>query len=499
MLLRNDLLHYAEDGGRTVRVLWIHPQSVGAAIIDVLDEKALPTIVRVDALIDDLKPNGRAQLLKPDPYFVLAIESALPEKHKAIRDRAWKMIDGLVSQEPDIYLPNKRGRLLKDVMKENRITLKTLYRYLRRYWQRGQTPNTLLPDYANSGGKGKARIPTQTKRGRPRIYGVSPGININADERRIFSVAISRYYAQKGSKFTLDGAYDEMIRTFFCERVVDPETGQVIHRRDVTSDQNGPPSRGQFRYWYEKEHDTLAIKRRRVGAKVYDKDMRGLLGTSAAETWGPGARFQIDATLADVYLVSRLKRDRIIGRPVLYVVIDVFSRMIVGIYVGLEGPSWVGAMMALANTAADKVAFCRRFGREIEMEDWPCHHLPAVLLGDRGEIEGHYVETLAKNYHVNIENAASFRADWKGVVEQRFRLLPAKFKPFVPGYIQCDFRQRGGRDYRLDAVLDLDQFTRIIIDCVLHYNNQHELEGYDKTQDMAADDVAPVAIEVGCQ
>lgn len=99
--------------------------------------------------------------------------------------------------------------------------------------------------------------------------------------------------------------------------------------------------------------------------------MRGLLSTSAAETWGPGARYQIDATLADVYLVSRLKRDRI-GRPVLYIVIDVFSRMIVGIYVGLEGPSWVGAMMALANTAADKVAYCRQFGREIELEDWPC-------------------------------------------------------------------------------------------------------------------------------
>jgi hypothetical protein len=181
---------------------------------------------------------------------------------------------------------------------------------------------------------------------------------------------------------------------------------------------------------------------------------------------------------------------------VLYVVIDVFSRMIVGLYIGLEGPSWVGAMMALANTAADKVAFCRQFGRQIEPEDWPCHHLPATLLGDRGEIESRLIETLANNYRVTIENAAPYRADWKGIVEQRFRLLSAKFKPYVPGYVQSDFRERGGKDYRLDAVLDLQQFTRIVIDCALDYNNHHELKGYDKTQDMLADDVPAIPVDL---
>ena len=38
-------------------------------------------------------------------------------------------------------------------------------------------------------------------------------------------------------------------------------------------------------------------------------------------------------------------------------------------------PSWVGAMMALANTASDKQAFCKKFGHSIEPEEWPCHHL----------------------------------------------------------------------------------------------------------------------------
>src|SRR5699024_11939342 len=71
------------------------------------------------------------------------------------------------------------------------------------------------------------------------------------------------------------------------------------------------------------------------------------LGNSKSETNGPGTRFQIDATIADIYLVSSLDVNKVIGRPVIYAVLDVYSRIITGLYVGLEGPSWIGAMMAL--------------------------------------------------------------------------------------------------------------------------------------------------------
>ena len=146
--------------------------------------------------------------------------------------------------------------------------------------------------------------------------------------------------------------------------------------------------------------------------------------------------------------------------------------------------------------ASDKQAFCMQSGREIEVEDWPCHHLPATILGDRGEIEGRMIETLINNFNVTVESAAAYRADWKGIVEQRFRLIPAKFKPYVPGYIDVDYRARGGKDYRLDAVLDLDQFTQIVIECVLYYNNHHELKRYDKDRDLAADNIPTVPIDL---
>lgn len=97
----------------------------------------------------------------------------------------------------------------------------------------------------------------------------------------------------------------------------------------------------------------------RKSAKEFESKHRPILSDSKSETNGPGTRFQIDATIADIYLVSSLDVNKVIGRPVIYAVIDVYSRIVTGLYVGLEGPSWVGAMMALDNMVADKVNFCK--------------------------------------------------------------------------------------------------------------------------------------------
>lgn len=495
MLLPNDLIEYSEPNARTIRILWLNPSNPGAFIIDIHAHDAVPEFIQLQELQSDLQLEC-SRLLTSDPYQTFAEETLLPQKRKDRRDQAWKIIKHMVCDEPKIYYPKHRAKLVADCVSAGLATRVTIYLYLRRYWQRGQTPNALIPDYAKSGGKGKVRIANpKIKRGRPRKFGSLPGVNIDDEIRKIFRVAVVRYYMTQ-NKFTLQGAYDQMIKDFFCDRTIDPDTGCVVHSASEDISDTGFPSFGQFNYWLEQDHDRLHIKRERLRPRIYDKDLRGLLGTSTAEVWGPGARYQIDATIADVYLVSRIDRNKIIGRPVLYFVIDVFSRMIVGMYVGLEGPSWVGAMMALANTTSDKQAFCMQNGRKIEAADWPCHHLPATILGDRGEIEGRMIETLINNFNVTVENAAAYRADWKGIVEQRFNLIPAKFKPYVPGYIDVDYRARGGKDYRLDAVLDLDQFTRIIIECVLYYNNNHELKNYDKDRDLAADNLPMVPIEL---
>lgn len=505
MLKVGDVLDLSPGLNKLVRVVWVTADGTSVAIYPLDADLAFPELVQAEPLETRLR--SREMALVKDPFMAVVMEDKLKETHKNRRDRAWKLIKPLVAQAPYIFSADRRGTLISDAVENarkgndpnlKRVTVAQVYLYLRRYWQRGMTANALLPDYEKSGGRGKTRQAGEKKRGRPRRFGKQKGTNVTPDMRKVFSVAYDRYYAsQVHGKYSLRGAYNKMISEFYSVKGTDAETGQILHfRKEEIEEQGGIPSFEQFQYWSNKDHLRLEIKRKRMGAKLYDKDLRGLLGTSNAEVIGPGSRYQIDATIADVYLVSQLDPNLIIGRPVLYVVIDVFSRLIVGIYVGLEGPSWVSAMMALANTAMDKVEYCAQFGITIQPEDWPAHFLPGTFLGDRGEIESEKIDTLINNFNVSVENTSSYRADWKGIVESRFRLLPAKFKAYTPGYIDVDYRQRGGTDYRLDAVLNLDDFTKVIINCVLHYNNSHEITTYDYDRDVKADGVPAIPCDL---
>ena len=211
---------------------------------------------------------------------------------------------------------------------------------------------------------------------------------------------------------------------------------------------------------------------------------------------GPGSQYQIDATVGDIYLVSQFDRSNIIGRPVMYFVIDAFSRMVTGMYVGLEGPSWVGAMMAIANAASDKTAYCHEYGINITGEEWPCHHIPSAILGDRGEMESRNADNLVSMLGIRVENTPPYRADLKGIIEQHFRTINTNATIMLPGRVKPDMAERGGKDYRLDAKLDIRQFTAVIIKCVLYYNNSHYMDSFEKSRQMMEAGVEAVPVKL---
>ncbi len=490
MININDLLEYRAKG-QIERVLWIDELGRLVYVIDVHAKDAWPELktfneIRAGIEIGEIAVGAR------DPYAVPVDEAALGEKHKRMREEAWRRIASLVAEEPAVYRREGRGPLVQQATEEYGVTHQTLYRHLRRYWQRGKTPNALLPDYGNSGAPGKERKAADRKRGRPRKYGNSRGVNVDPEMRKLFRVAIENYYLNK-QEISFQAVYQMMIWKFFTEGVYYDAYGNAHER---IRNEDALPTLAQFRYWYKKEFDSERALAARKGRKVYEKDYRAVLGCSTAETFGPGSRYQIDATIADVYLVSRYDRSKIVGRPVVYAVIDVFSRMVTGLYVGFEGPSWVSAMMALVSACVDKTAFCREYGIDIADTDWPCRGLPETILGNRGEMEAAAVETLINAFGIRVENTPPHRADWKGIVERRFRTIQTQFKPYAPGYIATDFRQRGTRDYRLDATLDIYEFTQLIIYCALYHNNSHWLSRYDKDEFLVTDDVPPIPVEL---
>lgn len=483
MISPNDL--YCQDDDQ-FRILWTDEKGDLIACIAVADDKGVPELMAFSEL-QSLIAEGLVTKAEGDPYKEWPLESSLSDSLKNKRDKNWLMIESLVRSEPEIFFPEDRIKLLREKSKETGAVLATLYKFLRRYWQRGLCKNALLPDYRNCGSKGQPKKAGEVKRGRPSIDPDKiKGLNIDEEAQENIKISLKRHYLNQ-KRASLAFAHRQLLKDFYSD--LNHETGKLELRAEY-------PLLATYRHWAGRLIDLKEKKQKRLGATNYEKDHRPILSTSNMQVLGPGSRYQIDATIGDIYLVSRLRRNQIVGRPTIYLVSDVFSRMIVGMYVGLENPSWVGAMSAIANTASDKVAYCEQYGIEISHENWPCIYLPSVILGDRAELLSLDSNRLVTELGLTVENSAPYRADWKGIIERRFKTIQMDFQPYVDGYVHKDFKTRTGRDYRLDAKWDLQQFTRIMIMLVIKHNTTHRIRGYDFDQDMVQDDLPAIALDL---
>lgn len=380
--------------------------------------------------------------------------------------KRWKVVRLLMGDDDGeglLYKKQRRARI-KAVAEAENLPRSTLENLLMRHWQRGMTKEALRPDYANSGGPGKVRSRRPgVKIGRPRS--ISPGIGASVDDKMRAHLTIAADYYLSSKKISQKWALNHIIGLFYRKPEARPGDEHEL--------EDGRPTLRQLSHFLKTNYSHSHRFRARNGQKKFDLTARGLGGSGEQNTHGPGDMFQVDATIADVYLVSKLDRSRIVGRPTVYFVIDVWSRLITGLYVGYEGPSWIGAMMALVNMVTPKVEYCAQYGISINEDEWPSHHAPKILLADKGELASCPLgDRIVDELNIQIENASPGRADLKAIVERRFGIIQPRFGPFVPGYVEKDHGERGVRDYRLDAKLTLQEFTEIMILAVLEHNGE---------------------------
>ncbi|WP_071396590.1 Mu transposase C-terminal domain-containing protein [Bacillus tuaregi] len=489
MIYINQVFQYVKDSIR-IRVVEIEESHV--FIVDIDAHTSMPKKELYATLTTEIEQ--KELLVIADPFARIVVDSDLTDVQIQKREDDWETIQKYCLQHMGQLL-QKRGRetKIKEIAEGLNVTPTKVKKLLSRYWQRGMTKNAMLPDYANSGGKGKSKVLTNAKVGRPRRVNINgdyqTGINITDEVKLQFELSINKYY-RKTNNYSLKEVYHFILRDFYSDRY--KEKSEMKYR---VWEANRIPSYHQFYYWFKKFEDPKKDIQFRKSTKEYELKHRPILSDSKSETNGPGTRFQIDATIADIYLVSSLDVNKVIGRPVIYAVLDVYSRIITGLYVGLEGPSWIGAMMALDNMVADKVEFCKQYGIDITPEQWPTHHLPEIIIADRGEFEGYSVENLINNLNIKIENTTAYRGDLKGIVERKFRTFNGKIKQKAPGAIQKEYRERGDQDYRLNATLNLKEFTSLIITMVLHHNHK-VIDKYPVEKEMVADGLVPTPINL---
>ncbi|HEX3557915.1 MAG TPA: hypothetical protein VHU19_01840 [Pyrinomonadaceae bacterium] len=489
-LQRNELLEWQVSKGQTriERVLWTNEVGTGVWTIDIIDEKAWPIYQQYDDLETSLATGEVRRLEKLNSYLAkLLPEDEYLKKHSKRAKINYALIAPLVENgNSRIYARCYRGRMVAELSNRLGVRKAQIYLLLRRFWQGGCIPYATLPKYFRCG-QTKDRQGHGKKVGRPN----NGGRNLTAEDKEKFSLGINEF-KKTGRANKLPKVWQLTIAKYYNLGYDERSDGTLV---PILPPADTAPSLGQFKYEYYKNRDPkveiIAIE----GEKEFERNNRPTLGDETLTAFGPGAVYQIDASIGDIYLRCYLKRKLIIGRPIIYIIVDVFSRMIVGFAVTLEGPSWAGARLALENAFSDKVTFCKRFGIEITEERWPVKGKCEALVADNGEIAGYNANSLVDPLGIRVANAPTHRPDLKGIVESRFPIIKGLVIEWVPGAVRPTCKRRG-IDYRLDATLDLNQFRRLMIKGIIRYNNSQRIESYRMSCPMIADEIEPIPIKI---
>ncbi|CNI68560.1 Transposon Tn7 transposition protein tnsB [Yersinia rohdei] len=425
-----------------------------------------PTTTPLSSFIQQVKNKNVSKDTYLLPVYLLIGEEEISEAHKTRRDKNYSLINYLVSDNIFLfdYATKKRVPYLTEHALKNNTNSKMIARLLTRYWRYGQEKMSMLSAFSLSGAAGKVRRPNEKPLGAPKISRTlsverSGKYILGSTDKDKFSKALKKYFLKKNG-LTLSKTYKSMLRDYFFDEI------RLADGKGVSPH---IPTQKQFNYWAKKLFSKDQVILARTTENDYLRNKRGVLGSVTQASILPGSFFEIDATVADVHIVSAFGTQYVLGRPTIYVVIDRASRMITGLHVSLFHASWRAARQALANCFLPKADYCKQFGIDIVESEWPCAHIPQSLVCDNGEMIGIKPNQVLTPM-TELKFAPPYRPDCKGVVEKRFDILNKEVIHDLLGTTKGGKIVRGSRDPRKDSIYTLGELTVHLIQAVLEHN-----------------------------
>lgn len=251
------------------------------------------------------------------------------------------------------------------------------------------------------------------------------------------------------------------------------------------------PSRAQILHVLKSGTSSMQRIGETTSKRHLESSRRGLTAKGWQGVPGPGHTWAIDSTIGDIYLRSSVNRDWIIGRPIVYLIVDMWSTAIVGGHICLEGPSWKTAKLAIFNAVCDPAILGELWGQDPLESLNPRPMLPAALLCDRGEYLSEKHKETAIKLFPHTSYTPPYRGDLKGLVEVLHRIEKDKMFRFLPGALDARREEMDLRKSKpQESALTLNEFWAYL---------QHSIHEYNLTADrsnrldasMLADGVDP--------
>ncbi|MBF0185827.1 MAG: DDE-type integrase/transposase/recombinase [Magnetococcales bacterium] len=207
-----------------------------------------------------------------------------------------------------------------------------------------------------------------------------------------------------------------------------------------------------------KEIDPRLLMAKRQGGKAARDKFAEIRGSFPGADW-PLAVVQIDHTKLDIEVVDDVHRMPI-GRPWLTLAIDVFSRMVAGLYVSLDAPSAFSVGMCICQSALQKEPDLDRLGIK---DEWPVWGMMRTLHADNGkEFHSEMLKKACDEYGINIEWRPVRVPHFGGHIERLMGTVATELHA-LPGTTFSNVRQKGDYNSQAKAVMTLDELSKWLV------------------------------------
>jgi putative transposase len=385
--------------------------------------------------------------IEREPIYFVPIES---QKNQEIFSQRCKSMTGFLElnkMKESILIHEGLGGLVRDAMAAGEVCRAYVYKQWSTLCRLGISEISLLPRRdrcgapnvsrpCDPGGRKKAGRKTRTQRVAKKASGVDlppkqPGMST---EWRAAIVAADNQI-KTPVKPAMPKRCTLILESQFVKKYR-PENGVLV---PVEPKPGEYPNNQQIRRVLEVEIPRLKRLLQKTTLGHFKRSLRGLIARNWKGVPGPGHTWAIDSTVGDIYLRSSLNRAWIVGRPIVYIIVDVWSTAIVGFYVCLTGPSWNTAKISLFNSVADPYLLGEMWGYQPILSLNPFPTMCYQLMCDRGEYLSKAASLTAIKLIPCMSYAPPYRPDLKGLVEVLHRIEKDAQFLFMPGAM--DYRR----------------------------------------------------------
>ncbi len=412
----------------------------------------------------DLQPLGKL-LTPPD---------SLTEREKALWESRQRLMAPFLDHEQvaqTLQRTLRIGSLVRAALASGEGNRATVYRLWRLLCQHGFDASSLNPRFERCGAPGVLRPhrdgmkkvgpkPARERLQEPDPFPQRPTTELDRTKILHYAKALGR------PGMSANELHDRIIHRGYVTKYEQTPDGPI----GMPPIQGTFPNHRQMRHIIESGMAPLERKLKATTQGHFERNYRGLRGKAFDGVPGPGHAYAIDATIGDVHLRSAVNRAWVIGRPIVYVVVDVWSTAVVGFYVCLFGPSWRAAKLALFSAFCDQRLLADLWGFEYVEVLNPAPTVPFHIWADRGEYVSAGARETCRDLAINFAIDPAYHPEMKGLVEVLHRITKDKQYHFLPGAINARRKELELRTDPKQSALTLREYVHYLHSVFVQYN-----------------------------